>query len=172
MYNRLKQIIYESVVRGIYEGRYTTTAAPHTSKAEAQRELGSNPLRTDVGGHAAHDEVAQPSTVDDNGANFDGEHILLPDSRFTFYKVKNFGTPNIKDTLSLFGQNPATSEVELKRAIDTVNGAAKRNKKHLIYRTFAPESKPRTKFWEFSFDNGQTWYILKPHPIAILQERP
>lgn len=169
MYNRLKQIIYESVVKAINEAQFTTTAAPHTSKAEAQRELGRNPLRTDVGGHAAHDEVRQPSTFDKNGANFEGENILLSDNRFIFYKVKNFGTPDIKDTLSLFGSG-ASAEVELRRAIDTVNGAADRNGKNLTYRTFASEKKPRTKFWEFSFDGGQTWYILKPHPVQNMKE--
>ena len=167
--NYLRQIILESVREALNEGLFTKTAAPYVSKAEAQRELGKNPLRTDVGGHAAHDEVRQPSTFDRNGANFDGEHIVISDNRFTFYKVKNFGTPDIKDTLSLFG-NGVSAEKELRKAIDTVNGAADRNGKNLIYRTIASENKPRIKFWEFSFDNGETWYILKPQPVQNMKQ--
>ena len=167
--NYLRQIILESVRQALYESWYTKTATPYVSKAEAQRELGRNPLRTDVGGHAAHDEVKQPSTFDRNGANFDGEHIVVSDNRFTFYKVKNFGTTDIKDTLSLFG-NGASAERELRKEIDTVNGAADRNGKSLTYRAIVSEKNPRIKFWEFSFDYGQTWYILKPQPVQNMKQ--
>ena len=173
----LKQMIYECARQAIRESFYDDTATPNVSKADAQRELGINPLRTDVGGHSAHDEVGQPSTVDKNGANFDGEHIVVSDNRFTFYKVKNFRTTDIKDTLSLFG-NGASGEKELRRAIDTVNGAADRNGKFLRYRTITSETNKviserssymRNTFWEFSF-NGTEWYILKPNPVQNMKQ--
>jgi len=174
--DKIRQMILECVRQTIYESLFTKTATPYVSKAEAQREIGSNPLRTDVGGHAAHDEVRQVSTIDDNGANFDGEHIVISDNRFIIYKIKNFGTPDIKGTLSLFGKG-ASGEKELRRAIDTVNGAATRNKKPIMFRTITSESfkgiSQKTShmsntFWEFSFD-GSEWYILKPKPVQNLK---
>jgi hypothetical protein len=71
--------------------------------------------------------------------------------------------------LSLFG-NGASAERELRKAIDTVNGAADRNGKSLTYRAIVSEKNPRIKFWEFSFDNGQTWYILKPQPVQNMKQ--
>ena len=170
--NIIKQIILESVRQAINESFYRNTTTPHVSKAEAQRELGSNPLRTDVGNHSAHDEVGQPSTTDEWGANFDGEHFVVSDNRFTFYKVKNFGSPNVKDTKSLFG-----SEKELRKAIDIVNGAAERNKKFVKFRTITSDSFQKLSektsymsntFWEFSYGGGE-WYILKPNPVQTLK---
>ena len=176
MKSLLHEMIYKYVVEALNEAWYTTTATPYLAKTEAQRELGSNPLRTDVGNHSPNDEVRQPSTFDKNGANFDGQHIVVSENRFTFYKVKNFGTTDIKDTLSLFGRG-ASAEKELRRAIDTVNGAADRNGRFLRYRTITSETKKaiseRTSymsntFWEFSF-NGSEWYILKPNPVQSMK---
>lgn len=167
--NALERLIFESVKNAINEAIYDTTI-PYMSKVDAQRNLGRNPLRTDVGNHSSNDEVSQPSTFDRNGANFDGEHIVLSDNKFLFYKLKNFGNPDVKDTLSFFGQG-ATGEKELRRAIDRLNGASDRSSKGLYYRTITSESNKnvsertsymRGTFWEYSF-NGYDWYILTPN---------
>lgn len=174
--SNIKDFIYECVKQALYEGVFDKTAAPYMSKADAQRELGRNPLRTDVGGHSAHDEVRQVSTFDTNGANFNGEHIFVSDNKFMIYKIKNFGNPDIKGTLSIFGDG-SKGEKELRRAIDTVNGAAKRNGKGLYYRTITSETNKRkaemssymtNTFWEFSFDRIE-WYIMKPNPVQSLK---
>ena len=53
-----------------------------------------------------------------------------------------------------------------------MNGAATRNGRHLVYRTITSTSnQAKSKstgnmsntFWEFSYDNGNTWYIMKPN---------
>lgn len=172
----LRNFILECVRETLNEAWYTGTATPYHSKSEASRELGRNPLRTDVGGHSASTEVRQPSTFDRNGENFRGENIVLSDNKFTIYKIKNFGNPDIKETLSLFGQG-AAAEIELRRAIDTVNGAADRNGKSLSFRTITSESNKRKSeqtghmrgtFWEFSFD-GHEWFLLKPNPVQTMK---
>lgn len=167
----LKDLIFESVREALMESWYGNTTTPHTSHSDIYRELGRNPLRTDVGGHSSREEVLQPSTFDRNGANFNGEHIVVSDNKFKIYKIKNFGTLDVKDTLSFFG-NGASGEKELRRAIDTLNGAADRNGRYLSYRTITSESDRnlserssymRNTFWEYSF-NGSDWFILKPNP--------
>lgn len=164
----LRNIIDECVRKVLNEGVFDKTATPYISKADVRRDIGVNPLRTDVGGHAAHDEVRQVSTIDWNGAGFDGKHIVVSDNKFMIYKIKNFGNPDVKDTLQFFGNTK-----ELRRAIDTLNGAARRNNKTLFYRTITSESGKNNSersdymvktFWEFSFD-GNEWYILKPNPV-------
>lgn len=171
MYN-LKGIIDECVRIALKEAMFDKTATPYVSKVQAQRELGTNPLRTDIGGHAAHEEVSQPSTIDWNGENFDGEHIIVSDNKLMIYKIKNFGNTEIKDTLQLFGDT-----IELRRAIDTVNGAARRGNKRLYWRTITSDSDKGVAkrsdynvktFWEFSF-NGNEWFILKPSPVQSLK---
>lgn len=174
---RVKRFIDECVREALLEeGIFDKSATPIMSKSDAWRELGTNPLRTDVGGHAANDELRQPSTFDVNGANFKGENLVVSDNKFMMYKVKNFGNPDIEGTLSLFG-NGANAEKELRRAIDTLNGAARRNGKYLQYRTITSRSNSsvsektghmRKTFWEFSFD-GNEWYILKPNPVQSLK---
>ena len=72
----LKNIILESLKNAINEAWYSKASTPHMSHSDAHRELGRNPLRTDVGKHSANDEVRQPSTFDRNGANFQGTHIV------------------------------------------------------------------------------------------------
>ena len=171
-----KRLIFESVKKAINEAWYTNTSTPHMSHGDARRELGRNPLRTDVGKHSANDEVRQPSTFDRNGANFQGKHIVLSDNMFNIYKIKNFGNIDVTDTLSFFGRG-ASGEKELRRAIDTLNGAADRNGKRLSYRTITSESNKsmsertsymRNTFWEFSF-NENDWYILTPNPIQTMK---
>lgn len=166
----LRKIILESVKKALNEAWYDYAAEPYMSKSDAQKELGRNPLRTDVGNHSASEELRQPSTFDRNGENFKGEHIILSDNKFAFYKIKNFGNPDIKDTLSFFGQG-ASGEKELRRAIDRLNGASNRNLKGLYYRTITSGSNQsvsertsymRGTFWEYSF-NGYDWYILTPN---------
>ena len=166
---RIKQIIREAI--------FDVTATPHISKTDAQRELGINPLRTDVGGHAANDEVRQVSTFDYNGANFRGTPVVLSDNRFTFYKVKNFGNPDVRSTKQFFGDT-ANGEKDLRKEIDKINGAATRNGKSVIYRIITnAENLKKNKghefvtdsFWEFSFD-GNTWYILKPNCVNDMKQ--
>ena len=178
--NFLKHIINETIKQTLMEsGMFDKTATPVAIKTDAQRELGINPLRTDVGNHGGNEEVRQPSTQDWNGANFKGKLIIIPDKRFTFYKVKQFGNPNIKDTSSLFG-GTGKGDVELKRAIDTVNGAATRNNKSVTYRFITSETNNKTykisqnpgrtigTFCEFSYDGNQ-WFIMKPQPVQNLK---
>lgn len=178
--NSLKHIINETIKQTLMEsGMFDKTATPVATKTDAQRELGINPLRTDVGNHGGNEEVRQPSTQDWNGANFKGKLIIIPDKRFTFYKVKQFGNPNIKDTSSLFG-GTGKGDVELKKAIDTVNGAATRNNKSVTYRFITSETNNETykisqnpgrtigTFCEFSYDGNQ-WFIMKPQPVQNLK---
>jgi hypothetical protein len=175
-YNNLKRIIDECVKRVITEAWYTDSATPIMTHTGANSELGSNPLRTDVGNHSANDEVRQPSTFDRNGANFKGEHIVFSDNKFNIYKIKNFGSLDVTDTLSFFGKG-ANGEKELRRAIDILNGAADRNGKFLSYRTITSESHKnisqrtsymKNTFWEYSFNNND-WYILLPNPIEKMK---
>ena len=172
----LKEIIRKAAKQALNEAWYSDTDSAFLDKSDAQRELGKNPLRTDVGNHSASQEVRQPSTFDRNGVNFKGEHIILSDSMFMIYKVKNFGNPDINGTLSLFGGG-ANGEKELRRCIDILNGAADRNGKSLSYRTITCTSNQKLSeksgymaktFWEFNL-GGQEWYILKPNPIQNIK---
>lgn len=162
----------------ISEGNYDDSSTPLLSKTITHRDIGKNPLTVDNGGHAASGVLLQPSTYDYNGANFKGINIVVSDNKFMFYKVKNFGTDKIGSTLQLFGRG-AGGEKGLRAAIDTLNGAAKRNNRNLMYRTITSESfKQRSEatdhmsntFWEFSYDNGMTWYILKPNPVQNMKK--
>lgn len=172
--NRLRQIIKEEIDKILFESIYDQTATPLVTHGDRFRELGVNPLRTDIGGHSSRDEVLQPSTYDKNGENFTGEHIFVTDNKFIIYKVKNFANPDVKSTKSFFGD----SFVELRKAIDTLNGAAKRNGKTLSYRTISPETQKSKveassymyqTFWEYSFDGGKTWYVLIPKPTQNMK---
>ena len=172
----LQQIILECLKNAVNEAWFSNTSTPHMSHSDARRELGRNPLRTDVGTHSAHDEVRQPCTFDRNGANFKGTHIVLSENMFKIYKIKNFGNLDVVDTLSFFGRG-AAGEKELRRAIDTLNGAADRNGKTLSYRTITSETNKgisertsymKNTFWEYSF-NGNDWYILIPNPVQTMK---
>ena len=118
--------------------------------------------------------VASPiSHTDAFGINFDGEHIFVSESGFIIYKVKNFANPDLSSVMSLFGNTK-----ELRRAIDTVNGAARRGGKSLKWRTISDKKRENIvktskyqsyTFWEFSFDGGNQWYILKPNPVESIK---
>lgn len=160
------------------EGYYDDSATPLFSRAKTQRELGVNPLAVDNGNHTPTDTLRQPSTYDTNGANFKGENIIVSDNKFMFYKLKNFGSDKVNGTLQFFGKG-ASAEKGLRAAIDTINGAAKRNGKYVTYRHITSESnKQKSKnsgfmsntFWEFSLDGGNTWNILRPNPIDSMQK--
>lgn len=177
--NKIREIIKEAITELIQEGRFDTTATPHNSHTDVGRNIGYNPLYSDNGGHAANDVVSQVSTFDRNGANFtsNGNDLCLSDNKFIIYKIKNFGNDKVKSTLSIFG-NGAKGEKELRKAIDTVNGAATRNGRSVKWRTITSDSfkklsdssgKMSNTFWEFSYDNGNVWYILKPSPIQSMQ---
>lgn len=175
--NRFIDIIAESISKRIVEGWYDGGSSPNFSQREMQRSLGRNPLFVDNGGHARADNITQPSTFDVNGANFRGKNHVLTPNQFMIYKLKNFGSPDIQSTMSLFGKGSA-GEKELRRAIDLVNGAATRNGKNVIYRTFTSEETDKQSqnssrmigtFWEFSLDGGRTWCIMKPSPVTSMK---
>lgn len=176
----LRQIIREAVIEMIREGRFTDTSTPYNSHGDVNRNLGYNPIYADNGGHSANDTVSQVSTFDHNGENFNtnGNNLFVSDNKFIIYKIKNFGNDKIDSTLSLFGRG-AGAEKELRKAIDTVNGAATRNNRSVRWRTVTSEASKRISersgrmsktFWEFSFDGGNTWYILKPQPVQNMQQ--
>lgn len=160
----ISNILTEEIMH-IMEGWYDNSATPLFSKTDVHRNLGKNPLLVDNGNRTPSDVVRQVSIEDFNGANFNGENVVLSDNKFIIYKIKNFGNDNIKGTISLFG-----NEKELRRAIDIINGAAKRNGRRIKYRIITSEKnskRPTTSnsFYEFTLDNGGSWYILKPNPI-------
>ena len=127
----------------------------------------------EFGNRTTSDVLRQVSHDDPNGVAFDGEHIFVSESGFIIYKVKNFANTDLSGVMALFGNTK-----ELRRAIDTVNGAARRGGKSVKWRTISDRKKEnlvkRSKyqsytFWEFSFDGGSQWYILKPNPVQTLK---
>lgn len=168
----IREAIEEAVNEMLSEYRYEDSTTPLNSKAARSRYLGRNPLTVDNGGHASNDVVGQPSTVDYNGSNFrTNDKVVLSDNKFIIYKIKNFGNDRITSTLDLFGRG-VSGEKSLRREIDTLNGAARRNGRHLMYRTITSVSNEKRSdmtggmsntFWEFSMDGGGTWYIMKPN---------
>lgn len=167
----LTNIICENILKNINEGWYDDTATPIHSKGDTQRNLGVNPLYVDNGGHSSADKIRQASTVDYNGAGFVGKKIVVSDNKFTIYKLQNFGSENIKGTKQFFSDTK-----DLRRAIDTVNGAASRNGKQVQFRFITSQSNADKRdnvlsftFCEFSFD-GYTWYILKPNPVQTMKQ--
>ena len=168
-------ILIEKIVKDcINEFRYKDTATPINTRTSRTANLGYNPLSQDYGNHSNQDAVSQVSTIDYNGANFyPSDKLKLSDNKFMFYKVKHFKSDTISSTLDFFGKG-SKAEKELRKAIDTLNGAAERNNKNLIYRIVTSDSNKelaektsfmKGAFWEFSFDNGSTWYILVPNPV-------
>lgn len=168
----LKTLIYEAINEFVNEYRYQDSATPLNSKSDVHRNLGVNPLTVDNGGHTPNDVLSQPSTFDRNGATFkSSDNIVLSDNKFTIYKIKNFNTDKILSTMDLFGRG-ANGEKNFRKEIDIMNGAAARNGRYLIYRTITSasnEAKSKSTghmsgtFWEFSYDMGNTWYIMKPN---------
>lgn len=174
--NELKKYITECITKYlITEGWYDKTTTPHFSKTDTYYSLGKNPITVDNGGHSSRDNITQPSTIDFNGEKLDAEPIYLSDNGMIIYKNNNFGNINIKETLSFFGGG-ANAERNFRKAIDIIYGAGKRNGKRPIFRTISPTSLQRKRnsirdtFWEFSFDNGNTWFILKPEPVQNMKE--
>ena len=167
----VRKLIYEALNEFMNEYRYQDSATPLNSRSDVHRNLGVNPLTVDNGGHTPNDVLSQPSTYDKNGETFESkEDIVLSDNKFIIYKIKNFGTDKINSTMDLFGRG-ANGEKSFRKEIDIMNGAAKRNYKSLIYRTITSvsnEAKSKATghmsgtFWEFSYDGGNTWYIMKP----------
>lgn len=168
----IKTIIKKAINKAINEYRYSDSSTPINSKEYTYSYRCVNPTSVDVGSHSSNDVLSQPSTFDKNGENFvTDDNIVLSDNKFTIYKIKNFGNDNIQSTLDFFGKGK-NGEKNLRKEIDTLNGASTRNGKSLIYRTITSQSyknksensgKMLYTFWEFSFDNGATWYILKPN---------
>lgn len=177
--DNIKTYVYNIIKKVINEGRYDDTTSPYNSRAERRYSLNQNPLTIDNGGHSSNDILSQPSTYDKNGSRFTtNNNIILSDNKFTIYKIKNFGTDKINATIDLFGHG-ASGEKLLRKEIDIMNGAATRNGKGLMYRTITSETfEQRSRkthfmtntFWEFSFNNGVTWYILKPNGTQNMQE--
>lgn len=174
MKNKIREIIRKTINEMIEEGRYDFSSTPYNSKSERNYSLNRNPLTIDNGGHNSNDVLSQVSTYDSNGANFDtNENIVLSDNQITIYKIKNFNNTDINSTIDFFGKG-SVGEKNLRKAIDTINGAAVRNNRDVMYRTITSASnKHKNKFigtfWEFSLDNGNSWYILKPNPVNNMQ---
>lgn len=172
---QLANLITESVFTMLKEGWYSKSTTPYFSKNDIHRNLGRNPLYVDNGNHSPADSITQPSTIDFNGARLDAELITLSRQGFTIYKIKNFGNDKVTSTLSFFG-NGARGEKAFRNTIDTLYGAERRNNRQVIFRTIAcTEDNPKKNdvyksFWEFSYDNGNTWYIMKPNPLQSLKQ--
>lgn len=176
--NTLKNIIKEEIIKLLDEHRYQYTATPLNTKTDTVINLGVNPLTVDNGDRTPNDVLGQPSTFDRNGASFTTDNnITLSDNKFMIYKIKNFGTDKITATIDLFGRG-ANGEKKFRKEIDIMNGAATRNSRGLLYRTITSDSsqkrskssgKMANTFWEFSFDNGKTWYIMKPNGTQTMQ---
>lgn len=179
MHPILHEAFITAILEIVAEGRYTDTATPWNSRSDRSRNLGYNPLYADNGGHSNNDVVSQVSTFDRNGASFKpSDNLVVSDNKFIIYKIKTFGNDKVESTLSIFGSG-ASGERELRRAIDTVNGAADRNGRHVTYRTITSETNRRASmssghmtktFWEFSLDGGRSWYILKPNPVIDMKK--
>ena len=172
---QLTNLITESVFTTLKEGCYSKSTTPYFSKSDVHRNLGRNPLYVDSGNHSPSDSITQPSTIDFNGEKLDAELITLSRQGFTIYKIKNFGNDNVTSSLSFFG-NGARAEKAFRNTIDTLYGAEKRNNRQVIFRTITcTEDNPKKNdiyksFWEFSYDNGDTWYIMKPNPLQSLKQ--
>lgn len=179
--NNLISLIESTIREVLDEDRYKDSITPDNSRGIVNRNIGSNPLTVDNGGHASNDVVSQPSTYDYNGETFqatDDNRRIVNQNKFTIYKIKNFGNDAIPSTMSLFGSGVYGAN-NLRTAIDLLNGGAKRNGRYVIYRTITlDKSADKAKksgwmidtFWEFSLDNGRTWNILKPKPLENLKQ--
>lgn len=172
----LKNIISESIQTVLLdEGWYNQSATPYFSNTDVHNNIGRNPLTVDNGNHSAHDTVTQPSTIDFNGAKLDAEMITLSDNGYMIYKIKNFGDDKKKSTLDFFGRS-AEGEKAFRCAIDTIYGAGSRNGRRPIFRTISATSANVRKnsisncFWEFSFDGGNEWFIVKPNPVQNMNK--
>lgn len=175
--DRLK-IIIESIVRDLLneEGRFQQSQFPHNSRSHRERNVGNPIIGHGNGSHSNQDVTSQVSTVDDNGANFTSSdrHYCISDKNFLKYKSAHFDNTSIKSTMDFFGGNTEN----LRREIDLLNGAAKRNGKALYYRTITSKTNKKKSqmsgrmsntFWEFSFD-GINWYLLLPNAVEKMKK--
>lgn len=172
----LKKYITESIINTlITEGWYDKSTTPYFSRSDTYYNLGRNPLAVDNGNHSNTDNITQPSTKDFNGERLDAEPIYLSDEKMRFYKIANFKNDNIKSTLDFFG-NSADGEKSFRNTIDTIYGAANRNGRQVIFRTISSSNDNVRRnsimksFWEFSFDNGDNWYIVKPNAVQNMTQ--
>jgi hypothetical protein len=173
--NVLKRILDESPNQ-LYGN---STVAIHDRNREGNSD---NP--TDVGrGDRTSDEVLrQPSTYDKNGSEFNtGIHIFLKPNQMQIYKYKAFNSTTINSTLDIFGTNPSIATKELRRAIDQLNGGAKRNNTTVHYRTLSDETfRDKVEksnyqlytFWEYRFNGRGEYFLLRPNPIISQKPSP
>lgn len=175
----IDKIIDEVVNRVLGEGRYDNSVTPYNSRSDRWMNMGKSPQYVEIGNRPNNDVVSMVSTVDTNGPEFtpNGRNLCISDNKMAIYKVKNFGNDKIDSTMSLFGKG-SRGEIELRKAIDTINGGCRRNRKPLEWRTITSDSYVKMSersdhmfktFWEFSLNGGQSWYILKPKPLENLQ---
>lgn len=170
--NEFKELMIQGIMEVLFESgpRYMNSATPNTH--DNILYVGRNPLATDHGNHGGSlDATSTPSTIDWDGERFGADEVIpLSDNAYMTYKIKNFGTPDRKSTADFFGNDNA-----LVNAIHTLYGAGRRNGKRVKFRVFIPASNPPKKnsmirtFWEYSFDNGKTWYIMKPNPTQSMK---
>ena len=177
--NRLR-ILIENIVREYLceEGRFAGSPTPFNSRAHRERNVANPIIGHGNGSHSNQDVVSQVSTVDHNGAKFvSGCHYVVSDDKIRQYKQVNFGNENLKSTMDFFGEG-AKGEIELRREIDRLNGAAKRNRRPLKWRTIIPKEKAAISrrsghmlytFWEFSLNGGNSWYILIPNAVEKMK---
>lgn len=172
--NTLTQHIYEAIAQVLGEGWYDHSPHPHFSRSETNRNLGTNPLYTDNGGHSNADRITQPSTVDYNGMNFHGQNYVISDNAFMIYKIKNFGHDRFTGSMNMFANTK-----DFRTNLDLLFGGARRGGRGVLFRSFTPQSKATTAkrngymsftFWEFSLDGGQTWNIMRPRPLDKIQQ--
>ena len=64
--NNLISLIESTIREVLDEDRYRDSITPDNSRGVVNRNIGSNPLTVDNGGHASNDVVSQPSTYDYN----------------------------------------------------------------------------------------------------------
>lgn len=176
--NRLR-ILIENIIREYLceEGRFTSGPDPHNSRSHRERNVGNPIIGHGNGGHSNQDVVSQPSTYDIFGAGFDGQHCVVGINKFKNYLDTCFSGRKIKSTMDFFGNN-AEGLRQIRCEIDRLNGSAERNGRKLIWRTITPKDKIRIElksgfmlnsFWEYSFNGGQTWYVLVPNSIYTMK---
>lgn len=176
--NRLR-ILIENIIREYLceEGRFTSGPDPHNSRSHRERNVGNPIIGHGNGNHSNADVASMPSTDDIFGAGFKGQHCVVGEKKFKAYLETCFSGRNIKRTMDFFGDS-AKGLSRLRSEIDRLNGAAKRNGRSLKWRTITPKDKIRTEiksnfmlnsFWEYSFNGGQTWFILVPNSIEVMK---
>ncbi|KAA6384929.1 MAG: hypothetical protein EZS28_019544 [Streblomastix strix] len=134
-----------------------------------------NPSNVEVGNNGTSNRLLQPSTDDQFGTNFNTDvHLFLKPNQMAIYKYKNFGNTNITSSMDLFGKNT----VEFRKALDQLEGGAKRNNTFVRYRTITDEAfKDKAirseymlySFWSYRFAGKGEYYILKPDPIIKMK---